>query len=176
MHPLTVTRPITKDFALVLLASLIIALSGQISIPLWFTPVPITLQNSTVLLMAAFLGARRGTAATLLFLTQGACGLPVFANGHGGLLCFFGPTGGYLCGYLIASYVVGTLIDQRKSAMTALLAGNLTIYLCGASYLAAFIGPMQALLLGIVPFIFGDLLKGIASLKLLEIGRQEITY
>lgn len=173
MHTLTVEKTIARDFALVLLASFVICLSGQISIPLWFTPVPITLQNSTVLLMAALLGSRRGAAATFAFLAQGALGLPVFSNGHCGFLYMCGPTGGYLIGYLIASYLVGYLVENRKNPIAALAAGNATVYLCGASYLATFVGMSKAVLLGIAPFIFGDLLKTIASLKMMQwIGRK----
>ena len=168
MHSLTLEKPNARDFALVLLASLIICLSGQIAIPLWFTPVPLALQNSTVLLMAALLGARRATAATFLFLAQGALGLPVFSNGHAGFQWILAPTGGYLFGYLLASYIVGTLVDKRKSPITALAAGNLTIYLCGASYLATFVGFGKALLLGVAPFVLGDILKTIVSLKVME--------
>ena len=172
MHILTLERPIFRDFALVLLASFVICLSGQISIPLWFTPVPIATQNSVVLLMAALLGARRGTAATFLFLSQGALGLPVFSNGAAGISCFFGPTGGYLIGYLLASYLTGTLVDKRKSPITALALGNLTIYLFGSTYLSTFIGFPKALLLGVAPFVLGDILKTIGSLKLMGSRRR----
>jgi biotin transport system substrate-specific component len=168
MNTLTLEKTVAKDFTLVLLASFVICLSGQISIPLWFTPVPIATQNSVVLLVAALLGARRGTAAVFAFLAQGAMGLPVFSGGLGGFTCFFGPTGGYLVGYLIASYLVGALVEKRKGLITAFAIGNLTIYLCGASYLASFVGFSKALLLGVAPFLLGDLLKSIASIKIVQ--------
>lgn len=162
------SRSLARDFALVLLASFVIALSGQIAIPLWFTPIPLATQNTVVLLMAALLGARRGSAATFAFLVQGAMGLPVFSNGLAGAAVFLGPRGGYLIGYLIASYVVGYLVESRKNAAAAFVAGNLVIYLCGASYLATFVGVSKAFLLGIVPFIIGDLLKSTVCVKLLR--------
>ncbi len=166
MQTFALEKTIARDFAVVLLASLIICLSGQIAIPLWFTPIPIATQNSVVLLVAAFLGARRGAAATFAFLAQGALGLPVFSNGLAGFQNFLSPRGGYLIGYLIASYIVGYIIEKRKSPITAFAAGNLTIYLCGASYLASFVGVGKAFLLGIAPFLFGDLCKTLISLKI----------
>lgn len=166
MQTLTLERTTIRDFALVLLASFVICLSGQVSIPLWFTPVPIATQNTTVLLMAALLGARRGGAATFAFLVQGALGLPVFSNGKAGIAVLMGPTGGYLIGYLVAAFVVGYLVERRKNVIGALIAGNLTIYLCGASYLAAFVGVSKAFLLGVAPFVLGDIVKSAVSLKI----------
>ncbi|MBX7067314.1 MAG: biotin transporter BioY [Parachlamydiales bacterium] len=171
MQTVTLERSTTRDFALVLLGSFIICLSGHISIPLWFTPVPLATQNSMVLLMAALLGARRGGAATFAFLAQGALGLPVFSTGAAGFAKFFGPTGGYLMGYLIAAFVVGYIAEKRKSiasAVVALTVGNLIVYICGAAYLSKFVGLSKAFALGIAPFVVGDLLKTLASLKILQ--------
>lgn len=173
MQTLSLERSATKDMLLVLLASCIICLSGYIAIPLWFTPVPMATQNSVVLLMSALLGARRGVAATFLFLLQGAMGLPVFSKGAFGLAHFLTPTGGYLIGYLVASFVVGYIAEKRKtilSALGALSLGNLIIYLFGASYLAFFVGIDRAFYLGIAPFLVGDLLKGLISFKILQLA------
>lgn len=171
MQTLIFERTLARDFTLVLLASFIICLTGHISVPLWFTPVPIATQNSAVLLVAALLGASRGGAATLAFLAQGAFGLPVFSNGAAGFHHFFGPTGGYLIGYLIAAFVVGAIAEKRKtiaSAIGALAIGNLIIYLFGASYLATFVGINKAFSLGVAPFLIGDLIKILISLKILD--------
>lgn len=169
------SKPVSfaRDAAIVILASLVIGLFAKISIPLPFTPVPIGTQNSVILLMAAFLGARRAAAATFAFLVQGAAGFPVFAGGVGGMGKFFGPTGGYLIGYLAAAFVVGLLIEKYKEKTVsktffALAAGHAFIYLFGAAYLSAFVGFQKALLLGVAPFLVGDLLKIVASLKILN--------
>lgn len=167
---LTLEQTVARDILLVLLASFAIALSGKISIPLWFTPVPLATQNIVVLLFSIFLGFRRATAATFLFLFQGAMGLPVFSTPTG----LFGPTAGYLIGYLIASSIVGYLAERSKTlanASLALLAGHCAIYLCGVSYLSAFLGFKKALLLGAAPFLIGDLLKTIAALRILKWAR-----
>lgn len=161
-----------RDVLLVLFASFLICLSGQIAIPLWFTPVPIATQNSFVLLLALLLGPRRASAAVFLFLLQGAMDLPVFSNGCSGFLHLLRPTGGYLIGYLIATFLTGVIHEKKKSPILALLAGNLAIYLCGASYLATFVGLKKAFLLGIAPFILGDLLKMMASLKIVQWSRK----
>lgn len=172
MHTLTLKKTHTlADFALVLLASFIICVSGQITIPLWFTPVPIVIQNAVVFLMAALLGPRRGAAATFAFLTQGALGLPVFANGSGGYYCFFGPTGGYLIGYLIAAFFAGMIAERKRTignALAALMIGNVIVLSLGAGYLATFVGIKKAFLLGILPFIGGDVLKTLISLKIIQ--------
>lgn len=171
MQTLTLERTTGRDLCLVLLASFVICLSGQIAIPLWFTPVPIATQNSVVLLMAVLLGARRGAAATFAFLAQGAFGLPVFSNGTGGFPVLLGPTGGYLIGYLIAAFVAGYIAEKRRTvgnAFSAMTIGGLIIYLCGASYLATFVGISKAFFLGVAPFILGDLFKMLAGMKILQ--------
>jgi biotin transport system substrate-specific component len=127
------------------------------------------------------LGARRGAAATFAFLVQGSLGLPVFSNGGSGVLHILGPTGGYLIGYLVAAYVVGAIAERRNtmaSAVFALVAGNLIIYLFGASYLSAFVGIDRAFALGIVPFLIGDMLKTAVCVKILHWAgwkKQEIS-
>lgn len=171
MQSLTMSRGITRDFGIVLLASFVICLSGYVSIPLWFTPVPLALQNSVVLLIAALLGAKRGGAATFAFLAQGAMGLPVFSGGAAGFAILLGPRGGYLLGYLIASFVVGYLAERGKSAFstfTVLLIGNGIIYLFGALYLGKFVGMDKAFALGVAPFLIGDLLKLLISFRILR--------
>jgi biotin transport system substrate-specific component len=168
---LTLEKTTSRDILLVLGASFLICLSGKIAIPLWFTPVPIATQNSVILILAALLGSRRGAAATFLFLFQGAMGLPVFSTSATGFAYFFGPTGGYLIGYLIASFVVGYIAERNKTLTQGFLAmavGNLVIYVCGASYLATFVGSAKAFTLGIAPFLLGDLLKIIAGLNILK--------
>jgi biotin transport system substrate-specific component len=164
---LPLEHTVARDLLLVLLACFAISLSGRLAIPLWFTPVPIATQNSVVLLLATFLGPRRAVAATLLFLAQGAFGLPIFSTPTG----LSGPTAGYLIGYLLASFVVGSIAEKSKTlsnALFAMLAGHLIVYACGVSYLATFIGLHKALLLGAAPFILGDLCKTLFSLSLLK--------
>ena len=160
-----------QEVGTVLLATLIICLTGYIYIPLWFTPVPIALQNSTVLLMAGLLGSRRAVASVFLYLLFGIVGLPVFSEGCSGVQHMIGATGGYLFGYLIASFVVGKVAERKKTVFNATLAlvlGNLTIYFFGAGYLSTFFGLKNAIFMGIAPFLMGDFFKTLLSIKLMQ--------
>jgi biotin transport system substrate-specific component len=163
----------TRDLLLVLLTSIGIGLAGAIAIPLPFSPVPLAIQGSLILLSAVFLGPKRAAAAVFLFLTQGAMGLPVFAGAVGGVAKFFGPTGGYLIGYLIAAYTTGTILEKWQGrtltqAFLAMAAGTAILYLFGASYLSLFLGWKKALLVGVAPFIIGDFLKTLMALQTLR--------
>ena len=157
---------------LVVGGSLLLALSAQISIPLWFTPVPITGQTLGVLLVGAALGSRRGALAIVLYLIEGGSGLPFFAGGGSGWAAFSGPTGGYLIGFVAAAYVVGWLSERgwdRRfwTAAAAMLAGEVLIYLIGVPWLAYFVGAEHALPQGMFPFLPGDIAKlAVAALVL----------
>ena len=152
------------DLALIGGGSLFVALAAQIAIPLPFSPVPITGQTLAVLLVGALLGSRRGACSLLLYLMEGAAGLPVFATGTGGLTRLLGPTGGYLVGFVAAAYVTGWLAEHQwdrevLSNALAMFLGNVVIYVFGLPWLACFVGAGRALALGLYPFIAGDLLK-----------------
>ena len=155
----------TNDFVYVLLTSIIgsflLAISSKVQIPL--TPVPVTLQTLVLLVMSMFLGWRGAVGATSLYLFQGAIGLPVFAHG-GGFIILFGPTGGYLFGFLIASLVVGYLAERGwdKSVIltfTSMTVGTLIIYLFGVIWLSYLKDLNTALMFGLLPFITPDILK-----------------
>lgn len=159
------------DAALVVLFSAFVALTAQVEIPLW--PVPLTLQTLGVLFTGAVLGSRRGALALLLYLTEGALGLPVFAGGASGVGYMLGPTGGYLVGFVVAAGVVGWLAqrgwDRRLVwAAVAMVIGNVIIYVCGVAWLAVFLGDLWgALVKGMLLFVVGDLIKiAVAALTL----------
>jgi len=97
-----------RQAAIVVIASVFVALCAQVTVPLPFTPVPLTLQNFGVLVVGLTLGARRGFAALLLYLAEGAMGMPVFnPTGPGGVLQLFGPTGGFLMAYPLVAAIAG---------------------------------------------------------------------
>lgn len=169
----TLERPYISDFALVLGWSFLIGLCAKISVPLPFTPIPIQTQSIPIFLGAALFGPKRAVAATLAFIAQGAMDLPVFAGGVGGLAILMGPRGGYLVGYVVAAFLIGSILEQRKERTLkdfalAFFVGNAALFLCGATHLATFIGWQKALLLGVAPFILGDLLKIGVILKVLQ--------
>lgn len=164
------------DAALVLGASLVIALSAQVAIQLPFSPVPITGQTMAVLLVGALLGSRRGALAVLAYIAEGLAGLPVFAGGAAGLTRLFGPTGGYLVGFVAAAFLVGWLAERgwdRRfgTTLAAMTLGNLVIYGVGAVWLAVFVGGVsRAWSLGVVPFLPGDAIKIVLAAVLLPGG------
>ncbi|MBI5166309.1 MAG: biotin transporter BioY [candidate division NC10 bacterium] len=153
-----------RDVALIAAFSLMTGLAAQVSIPLPFTPVPITGQTFAVLLTGALLGSRRGALSILLYLGEGAAGLPVFAGGTGGFSRFIGPTGGYLIGFVVAAYLVGALAERGWDrrfwrAVVAMLVGEGAIYLFGLLWLARFVPSGKVFSLGMLPFLPGDLIK-----------------
>jgi biotin transport system substrate-specific component len=154
-----------KSAALVVAFSLFVALSAQVVIPLPFTPVPITLQTFAVLLTGALLGSRLGAAALLLYIAEGALGLPFFRGGNGGWLYLaVSPTAGYLLAYPLAAYLTGWLAERgwdRKflTAAAAIALGSIVVLFGGWLGLLRFYSTGQAFALGVAPFIGGDLLK-----------------
>jgi len=159
--PSTATSALTRG-ALVVFGSLLLAVSAQFKIPLY--PVPVTGQTLVVLLIGMTYGPRLGGITMLAYLFEGALGLPVFAGGAAGVAVFMGPTGGYLFGFLLAGVAMGYLAERGMgrtvlSTIAAMVLGNSVIYLCGALWLANFIGLGQAIAAGVLPFLYGDALK-----------------
>lgn len=169
------SRDLRRDGLAVAAASVLIAACARVAIPLPFTPVPLSGATLGVLYAGALLGSRRGAAAVLLYLLQGAAGLPVFAGGAAGLPHFLGPTGGYLLGFPVGAYVVGRLAERgwdrspaRAFAMTLL--GSLPVLALGCLGLSRFMPASAALDAGLWPFIPGDLIKAAVTAGLLPFG------
>ena len=150
---------------LVAAGSMLVALAAQVAINIPFTPVPLTLQPMAVLLVAVVLGSTRGAAAMALYLLEGASGLPVFAQGHGGIAWLIAaPTAGYLWSYPAAAWVAGWFSERGWGSTTlrsvaGMLSALVVIYLGGWSWLAVFSGPAAAFSMGIAPFFIADLVK-----------------
>jgi biotin transport system substrate-specific component len=172
-----VPRVRARDAALVLAAAALTAGCAQISFYLPGNPVPVTGQTFAVLLTGAALGANRGAAAMLLYILIGMVGLPVYADGKHGMDVITGASGGYLVGFLAASWVVGRLAEQRMDrtpvrALPLFLLGSAIIYGIGVPWLAVSAGqPLNwALSNGFVDFIPGDLVKAFVAAGLLPIA------
>lgn len=145
-------------------ASLLIALAAQIAIPLPFSPVPLTMQPFAVLLVGVTLGSRRGAAAAVLYLLEGASGLPFFAQGHGGAIWLVAATAGYLWSYPFAAFVAGWFSERgfgskTLRAVAGMLAALAIIYAGGFTWLAILAGPQAAMTMGILPFVVSDIVK-----------------
>ena len=159
----------------VLFITVLTAAAAQISIPLPFTAVPLTLQPMVVLLGALALGSRLGTASQILYVAAGIAGLPVFAASASlppGPLRLLGQTGGYLMAYPFAAFLTGYLaergFDRRYlTSVLAMLVGLLVIYAAGVTWLGLFAraandtppGMRAAFFTGVYPFIIPDLIK-----------------
>lgn len=155
---------VLQNAALVVLASLLTAAAAQAEIRLPWTPVPITGQTFAVLLSGVVLGARRAFLAQMLYLLEGACGLPFFAGGAGGALVMAGPTGGYLVAFPFAALVTGMLAerawDRRPVTMfAAMLLGSTVIFAAGLAQLSRFVPAGQLVATGLAPFVAGDVVK-----------------
>jgi len=155
---------VLREALLILGGSALVALASQIAIPLPFSPVPVTGQTFAVLLVGATLGSRRGAFSLMAYLVLGTLWLPVFASGAAGPARLFGPTGGYLLGFIAAAWIVGRLCergwDRRiATAALAMLVGNVVIYLFGLPWLALFVGADRVLALGLFPFVPGAIIK-----------------
>jgi biotin transport system substrate-specific component len=162
--------------ASVLFISVLTAAAAQVSMPVPFTSVPLTLQPMVVLLGGLALGSRLGSASQILYLAAGIAGLPVFAASPllpPGPLRLLGPTGGYLMAYPLAAFVTGYLaergLDRRwATSVIAMLAGLIVIYAAGTIWLGLFartvsdsaaVGLGAALATGVFPFVIPDLIK-----------------
>jgi biotin transport system substrate-specific component len=161
---------IIKQSAIVIGASLVVALCARVSVPLPFTPVPLTLQNFGVLAVGLLLGSRRGFAALSLYLIEGACGMPVFSSAvlGSGISQILGPTGGYLMAYPLVAFVAGYIYEHsskkssRRFAWAALssVVAEVVLFAGGLSWLAVLTHSFfLAIKFGLYGFVFAEVIK-----------------
>ena len=174
------TQPITrptdrgrewgKQAAIVVSASLFVALCARVTVPLPITPVPLTLQNFGVLTVGLLLGSRRGAAALALYLMEGAIGLPVFSPAilGSGITHILGPTGGFLMAYPLVAFVAGWIYEHgpkkssRRFAWAALssVAAEVVLFAGGLSWLAVLTHSVSlAIRFGLYWFVFAEVIK-----------------
>ncbi len=162
-----VPRSFATDAALIFAGAVLTAIAAQVAIPMW--PVPITGQTFAVLLVGAVLGASRGALSMITYFSLGAAGLPVFTGSVAGIT--FGPTFGYLVGFIAAAAVVGwfSQLNWHKKVsgvLASFVIGNAVIYLFGLPWLAFALSNLglasdvgAVLSAGLVPFLVGDAIK-----------------
>lgn len=160
-----------RDVALVLGGTAFVALAAQLVIPLWFTPVPLSLATFAVILTGAALGPAKGALSLGLYMAIGLAGAPVFAEGSSG---WAAASFGYIVGYILAATAAGALADRgfdRTFGRTALLvlACSVLVYSVGLPWLMVATGADLAagLQMGVIPFLIGDAIKGLAAMALL---------
>lgn len=151
--------------------------SAYIQMPLPFSPVPITAQTMAVLACGLFLGPVTGALTVLAYLLEGALGLPVFAGGTAGLAKIFGPTGGYLAGFVLAAFMVGYLSERIKAMsyfrlLLTLAAGSAMIFVTGLIGLAVFAPEGNLLEIGLYPFLPGAMVKIVVVASALSVYKK----
>ena len=157
-----------RQMTLVSLFAALTAVGAFISIPLY--PVPLTLQTLFTLLSGMTLGCVLGALSQIIYVLLGIVGLPVFAGFKAGIGILFGPTGGYLLGFIISAYIIGRMIELKEEKnifyyfLVGLL-GTIIIYIIGVAQLSLVtgIGVKKAVAVGMLPFLPGDMLKIIAA-------------
>jgi biotin transport system substrate-specific component len=156
---------LVQGTVIAIMGSLALWVSAKVQVPLW--PVPISMQTLVVLCLGAALGSRLGTATVLLYLAEGAVGLPVFAGTPEkglGLAYMAGPTGGYLVGFVVAAFVIGWLAERGfdRSVLklaAAMTLGHVLILALGVAWLSQFVGIDKAWTLGVAPFYWATVIK-----------------
>jgi biotin transport system substrate-specific component len=164
---------------IVVAASMFVALCARVTLPLPFTPVPLTLQNFGVLLVGLMLGPRRAFAALVLYLAEGSMGMPVFnPMGPGGIAQLLGPTGGFLLAYPFVAGIAGWIFESQKQNKTfaraalACLLAEIFLFTCGLAWLAVLTHSIaQAVRFGLYWFVFAEVIK-IMSAAALASGWQ----
>jgi biotin transport system substrate-specific component len=164
-----------RSVSIVLAGSALVAVCAHIALPLFFTPVPLTLQPFAVLLIGLLLSPRLAAATLAAYLAEGALGLPVFTPGPLGLAHLLGPTGGYLLAYPLAAPLISFLWRRTGrgfgAALASATAGNLLILACGAVWFGVWTHASAQLVVAesVLPFLPGDALK-IAAAAGLAVG------
>ncbi|MFI9486771.1 biotin transporter BioY [Promicromonospora sp. NPDC052451] len=161
---------VARDIALVVGVAALTALAAQLRVPIPGLPVPVTGQTFAVLLGAAAIGPVRGALAQALYLALGVVGLPVFTGGASGVEVVLGASGGYIVGFVVASFVVGALARRGLDrgvlgTILAFAAGTAVIYAVGVPWLAVSTGmsPVDAVMAGAVVFLVGDAIKAVLA-------------
>lgn len=170
--------PLVLRGVAVILGTGILAASSYVSVPM--IPVPITMQTLAVTMIGALYGWRLGAATVVAWLAEAALGMPVLANGAGGLHVFVGPTAGYLLSFPIVAALTGFLAEKGWNghrpvrAFVSMMLANLLCLVIGGVVLGIMVGAEKAFLLGVLPFVVGAALKsalGAALLRLLARGK-----
>ena len=155
----------TKQMVLIALMTAVTCVLGPLSIPLPFSPVPISLTNFAIFLAIFVLGMKNGTISFIIYLLLGAVGVPVFSSFRGGLQVLAGPTGGYLIGFIFLALIMGFALDHfnRKLVPTiiGMIIGMAVCYAFGTVWLAKLLSLSfkEGLMMGVIPYLAGDAAK-----------------
>ncbi|NGX56326.1 MAG: Biotin transporter BioY2 [Candidatus Anoxychlamydiales bacterium] len=158
---------ILKDILLTITLSILLGLFAKVYIPLFFTPIPLVLQNSIALSYVFFFKPRVALGSLLLFVFLGTIGLPFFSNGNHGLNYLLSTNGGYILAYFISSVFVLKLKELNKlSTFSLAIIAHIMVLAIGSFWLSRFLGISKAFVLGFLPFIATDIIKSVFIAKL----------
>ena len=155
----------TKQMVRISLMTAVTCVLGPLSIPLPFSPVPISLTNFAIFLAIFVLGMKSGTISFIIYLLLGAVGVPVFSSFRGGFQVLAGPTGGYLIGFIFLALIMGFALDHfdRKLVPTiiGMIIGMAVCYAFGTVWLAKLLSLSfkEGLMMGVIPYLAGDAAK-----------------
>ncbi|MEG0450367.1 MAG: biotin transporter BioY [Lysinibacillus sp.] len=173
-------KGITYQYVLAAFGAAIIAVLAQVTIPLPFSPVPITGQTLAIGLVVTILGTKLGTLSVLLYILLGSVGMPVFSGMSGGLGVIVGPTGGYIVGFLPTAIIMGKYLDEFgltiPQAISANLIGMIITLAFGTTWLkiAADLSWTAAIMGGAAPFIITGIIKAVGAAWLGIVVRRRL--
>ena len=167
-----------STMTMVALMAAVICVLAPFSIPIG--PVPISLATFCLYIAVILLGGRKAFIVCLMYLLIGFVGLPVFSGFSGGPMKLLGPTGGYFLGYLLLTMIVGWFVDKfpkkRVMCLLGFILGTASCYLTGTAWLAFQMNMnfVSALLVGVVPFLVGDVIKIVAAMWIGTLVRRQM--
>ncbi|MHC5654189.1 biotin transporter BioY [Stappia sp.] len=175
----TSERPLARTLIVAFAGSLLLTVSAKVSVP--FFPVPMTLQTLAVLVLGFTLGPRLGAASVLMYLAEGATGLPVFTGTPEkgvGLAYMAGPTGGFLLGFVASAWLAGWFAMKGWTqgilrAVTASVLAQAIVFVPGLIWLATLLGSVEkALVFGLYPFLLAGLVKSVLAAAIVVAGQR----
>ena len=151
----------TKQMVLIALMTAVTCVLGPLSIPLPFSPVPISLTNFAIFLAIFVLGMKSGTISFIIYLLLGAIGVPVFSSFRGGLQVLAGPTGGYLIGFIFLALIMGFALEHFDRKLVPTIIGMVVCYAFGTVWIAKLLSLSfkEGLMMGVIPYLAGDVAK-----------------
>lgn len=155
----------TKQMVLIALMTAVTCVLGPLSIPLPFSPVPISLTNFAIFLAIFVLGMKSGTISFIIYLLLGAVGVPVFSSFRGGFQVLAGPTGGYLIGFIFLALIMGFALEHFDRKLVPIIIGMIigmaVCYAFGTVWLAKLLSLSfkEGLMMGVIPYLPGDAAK-----------------
>ncbi|MFW6035406.1 MAG: biotin transporter BioY [Halothermotrichaceae bacterium] len=171
-----------RDITQVALFAALTAVLAFVTVPLPFSPVPVTGQTLGVMLAGLFLGSRKAALSQIIYAFLGGIGLPIFAGGGSGFGSFVGPTGGYIWGFIAGAYIIGKLVEIKEEpdliwkTTSLVIGGIIVIYTFGVAQMMIVteMNIAKAFTAGALPFLPGDIFKVVLTLLIGQRGLKQL--